>query len=177
MLIAMAGLPGTGKSTLARRLGSELRAIVLDKDAVRGVLFPMPVLDYSAEQDDISMTSIYSASASILKTAPGRVVILDGRTFLRARQVAELSALARSVRQTLFVIECMCADEVARERLERDLAQGVHPARNRTFALYKALQAGAEPIQVPRLVVDTGVTTLEMCVQRCREYLKMESEK
>jgi predicted kinase len=172
MLIAMAGLPGTGKSTLAAGLSAELGAVVLGKDAVRAVLFPPPVLDYSAEQDDITMTAIYRAAAYILQRSPDRAVILDGRTFLRSDQVRDLLALAASVHQPPRVIECVCADEVARKRLKEDQALARHPAGNRTFALYRALKAQAEPLPMPRLVLDTGKLTLEMCIQRCLEYLR-----
>jgi hypothetical protein len=71
--------------------------VVLNKDTVRAALFPSPVLDYSAEQDDISMEAIYHASASILKAAPRRGIILDGRTFVRAKQVDDLLHLAAAV--------------------------------------------------------------------------------
>ena len=172
MLIAMAGLPGTGKSTLAARLAAELGAAVLNKDAVRAALFPSPVLDYSTGQDDLCMTAVYSAAAHILRARAGQAVILDGRTFLRAYQVCDLLALAASVGEAPRIIECVCADEVARVRLEDDQARGSHPAGNRTFALYMALKAAAEPIAVPRLVLDTGATGLEECVRRCVAWLR-----
>ncbi len=171
MLIAMAGLPGTGKSTLAARLAAELGAVVLGKDPVRAALFPPPVLDYSAEQNDIAMSAVYAAAAYIRKAFPRQPVILDGRTFLRAYQVRDLLALADSVRETPFVIECVCAEEVARARLEADLARGAHPAKNRTYDLYLAVKASAEPIPFPHLVLDTGRLSVEACVGRCLAYL------
>jgi predicted kinase len=171
MLIAMAGLPGSGKSTLAACLEERLGAVVLDKDRVRAALFPPRVLDYSAEQDDIAMAAIYRAAAAILKANSRQTVILDGRTFLRAGQVRDLLALVESLGEPLHLIECVCDDAVARERLEKDLADGRHPAGNRTFALYLSLKAGAEPMPVPHLVLDTGKTPLEDGVRRCLEYL------
>ena len=60
---------------------------------------------------------------------------------------------------------------MARQRLERDLADGRHPAANRTFALYLSLKAAAEPITVPHLVLDTGRMPLDECVRRCIDYL------
>ena len=50
--------------------------------------------------------------------------------------------------------------------------QGKHPAKNRNYALYLAVKEKAEPIMVPHLVLDTGTTTLEECVQRCLGYLR-----
>src|SRR5438105_9642425 len=106
MLIAMAGLPGTGKSTLAACLEGELGAVVLDKDRVRAALFPPRVLDYAALQDDIAMAAIYQAAGAILKADPRQAVVLDGRTFLRPGQVRSLLDLAASLDEPARVIEC-----------------------------------------------------------------------
>jgi len=89
MLIAMAGLPGTGKSTLAARLAAALDAVVLSKDAVRAALFPPPVRDYSTAQDNLVMEVIFKAAAYTFRTRSQQVVIIDGRTFLRTYQVRD----------------------------------------------------------------------------------------
>jgi adenylylsulfate kinase len=171
VLITMAGLPGSGKSTLAALLAGPLGGVVLDKDRVRASLFPPPVLNYSAVQDDITMAAIFRAAAAILEANPSQAVVLDGRTFLRAGQADALAELGSSVGQTPRVILCVCDDEVARARLERDLAEGQHPARNRTYDLYLSLKARAMPLALPHLTVDTGRLSAEECVRRCLEYL------
>jgi adenylylsulfate kinase len=174
MLIAMAGLPATGKSAIAAWLAKELGGIILSKDAVRAALFPAPALDYSREQDDLCMTAICSAAAHILKASSRQVVILDGRTFLRSYQLRDLLALADATHENARIIECVCDDELARERLETALARGKHPARNRTFALYLDLKAAAEPIRIPHLLLDTGKVPLTECVARCLAFLKTD---
>lgn len=171
MLIAMAGLPASGKSTLAACLESEIGAVVLGKDGVRAALFPPRVLDYSAVQDEIAMAAIYQAAAAILRANPRQAVIIDGRTFLRPGQLQPLLDLANALGQRHLIIMCVCDDDVARRRLEKDLAEGSHPAGNRTFALYLSLKAAAEPITLPHLVLDTGRTPPEECVRRCLAYL------
>jgi predicted kinase len=171
MLVALAGLPATGKSTLAAGLARRLGAVVLGKDRVRAALFPPPALDYSREQDDVCMTAIFAAADQVLRTSPAQAVILDGRTFLRAYQVRDLFALAAAVGQPPRIIECVCDDEIARARLKDDRAQGAHPAGNRTFDLYRRLKAAAEPLEVPRLVLDTGKLSPEECLARCLAYL------
>jgi len=82
-----------------------------------------------------------------------------------------LLALGTSLGLAPRVIECMCNDEVARERLERDQAHGGHPAGNRTFDLYQSLKAGVVPLTVPRLVLDTGRLTVEQLLEMSLEYL------
>ena len=171
MLIAMAGLPATGKSAIAARLAQALGGVVLCKDTVRTALFPPPVLDYSREQDDLCMAAIFSAAANILKTCPQQTVIIDGRTFLRSYQVRDLLACAASVNETVRIIECVCTDETARRRLEHDREQGGHPAGNRTFGMYLAVKTAADALALPRLVVDTGQLSLAECERRCLEFL------
>lgn len=164
MLIAMAGLPGTGKSTLAARLADSLGGVILSKDVVRAALFPPEVLDYSREQDDIAMMSVYTAAWNILTARPARVVLLDGRTFSKPHQVVEVLALAKRVWQPLCVIECVCSDDIAESRLAADHAAGTHPAGNRTPELYAYAKSLATPLTVPRLTLDTGTLTLDECV-------------
>jgi adenylylsulfate kinase len=174
MLIALAGLPATGKSALAICLAKEFHGVILSKDQVRAALFPPRVLDYSAAENDISMAAIFQAAAYIRTAFPRQPIILDGRTFLRSRQLDDLFALAAALAETPHLIECVCSDEVARQRLEGDQAAGRHPAGNRTADLYRALQEQAEPIAVPHLVIDTSSASLEECVQRCLDYLRAE---
>ena len=173
MLIAMAGLPATGKSSLAARLADELGGVVLSKDTTRVALFPRPVLDYSAAQDDLAMAAVYSAAAYILRVHPARPVLLDGRTFLRSFQVRDLTAWAASLAEVPRVIECVCTDEIARQRLERDHGPGGgHPAGNRTFALYQRIKASAEPLKGARLVLDTGNLAMDECVTLGLQFVR-----
>src|SRR5947209_6928478 len=113
----MAGLPGTGKSTLAARLADALGGVVLSKDVVRAALFPAPVLDYSSAQDEVAMSAVYGAASSILKSRPARPVFIDGRTFSKPGQLDTPLALAAKLGVSFRVIECVCADEVACARI------------------------------------------------------------
>src|SRR3954454_5344525 len=112
MLIAMAGLPGSGKSTVAACLAERLGAVILDKDRVRAALFPPRVLDYSAVQDDVAIAAIYQAVRAIHKANAGQAVILDGRTYLRRGQVQPLLDLAASLSERPWIIECVCDEAV-----------------------------------------------------------------
>jgi adenylylsulfate kinase len=172
----MAGLPGTGKSTLARRLAQRLpesraRAIVLDKDVVRAALFPADEIEYSTRQDDFCVDVMLRTAAYLLSKDPRRHVILDGRTFSRRYQVEAVRAFANEIGVPCAFIECRCPDSVARQRLARDVAKGRHLARNRTCEMYLAVKARAEPIAGPKLVVNTD-GDLEQCVQRCLAYIQ-----
>lgn len=171
MLVAMAGLPGTGKSALAARLAAALGGVVLSKDVVRAALFPGAALDYSAEQDDISMRAVFAAAAHLRRTRPELPVFLDGRTFSKAHQVAALLALGAELGEPVRVIECVCPPEVARARIAADHAAGAHPAGNRTPDLHDRSRANADPLTVPRLTLDTVVLTPDECERRALVHL------
>ena len=47
MIAIMAGLPGSGKSTVARALAQRIPAAVLDKDIIRAAIFPPAHVEYS----------------------------------------------------------------------------------------------------------------------------------
>lgn len=171
MLIAMAGLPATGKSSIARRLAAELPGILLNKDHVRAALFPPAEIEYSQAQDDLCVQVIYQVTAYLLRKNPTKYVIIDGRTFLKHYQVTGLVEFAASVPTPLKVIECVCTDEVARQRLEWDAARQMHPASNRTFELYCALKASAMPLDLPRLVLTTDAGDLDAYVHQALDYI------
>jgi predicted kinase len=152
-IVALAGLPGTGKSALAREIARRLGCAVLDKDAVRVELFAECV-DYSAEQNDRAMAEVYARVGALARSGAAHVVV-DGRTYTRRGHVDELRALAERLGARLSLVECVCDASVARERIERDLRAGLHPARDRTPRLYDELRLRAEPIEGARTVLDT----------------------
>lgn len=170
MIIAMAGLPGTGKSAIASRLRTELPAVVLDKDHIRAALFSPEHIEYSTEQDDFCMAIMFETAAYLLRKNTKLHVILDGRTFSRRYQIVQLQRFAEQIGIPLVIVECVCREETARERIERDQAQAAHPAGNRDFSLYLGIKARFEPIAEPKLTLNTDAE-LDRCVVQCLEYL------
>ncbi|HVB44719.1 MAG TPA: AAA family ATPase [Streptosporangiaceae bacterium] len=165
MIIQMAGLPGTGKSTLARALSAELAGVVLDKDFIRQALFTDAVT-YTREQDDFCVAVMFTTAAWLLGHGH-HTVILDGRTCSRSYQVDQVRAFARSHGQHLALIECVCRESTARQRLAADTS---HPAANRDFALYRRLRDSAELIPPPKLAIDTDNEPADV-LARCLSLL------
>ena len=176
MLIAMAGLPGTGKSTLAQHLADACAGIVLSKDTIRAALFPVAQIEYSARQDDFCMSIMFQVATYMLRNDPSQYVILDGRTFSRKYQVEALDQLAEELKTPLKIIECTCSDETVHKRLEDTAAMGVkrvkHPAGNRDYNLYLTIKARFEPIREPKLVVNTD-DGLAQCLASCLTYVSL----
>jgi predicted kinase len=170
----MAGLPGTGKSAIAAELEKRLHALLLSKDDIRARLFPRDAIDFSREQDDLCMEVIFLIARYLLRTNPKQNIIIDGRTFSRSYQVEHLLSRAESLKVKPVLIECVCDDIVAKQRLDDDSQAGTHPAGNRTYKLYQELKEKAEPIRAARLVIDTGKEPLERSVERCMVHLEQQ---
>jgi predicted kinase len=167
VIVAMAGLPGVGKSTLARALATRFHAVVLDKDRIRAGLFPPSQVYYTDDQNDFCVDVMYRTTEWLLRRDHASVVILDGCTYTRANQIATLREIAVDLGEPLRIIECACDERLALARIADD---GDHPAGNRDAALYRKLQAAAHPITGPKLVVDTG-RPLTACVTDCVAYV------
>ena len=167
-LVAMAGLPATGKSTLARALAKELGGVVLDKDVIRAALFPPSLIEYSSPQDDFCMSVLFQTARYLVSAKKTTRVFVDGRPFARASQIDQLVTEAGSFGYSLKMILCTCSDANAKARL----AQQQHVAGNRNYRLYQKLQKEFEPISIPHFVVNTD-DPLQDVVSSALVYLRM----
>ncbi len=166
----MAGLPGTGKTTLAHALALRTGGRVLGKDEIRHALFAADEIEYSSQQDDFCLHVMLETASYLLQKDHSRILFLDGRPFSRRYQIDNILNAAASLRQSWRILECMCPEEVARERIEKQSALGAHAAANRDYQLYLKVKSRFETITLPKTVIDTA-QSLEACVQQALAIL------
>jgi predicted kinase len=115
VLVVVGGLPGTGKSTLAERIGEHLDAPVFAKDVIEASLWRNGV---GAEQGSWQVAEDMLTTLAGAELERGRSVVLD--TVARvAESRATWRATAIEYGATFVLFECVCSDEaVHRSRLD-----------------------------------------------------------
>jgi adenylylsulfate kinase len=170
MIVLMAGLPGTGKSTLAHELARRVSGRVLSKDDIRSAIFQPAEIEYSSRQDDLCLQIMLEIAGHLLSGQPARSIFLDGRPFSRRYQIENVLTVAQSLHQPWRILECVCSEETARRRLQSDAETDAHPARNRDYQLYLEVKSRFESITHSKTIIDTE-RPLETCAQQAMAAL------
>ena len=161
MLVALAGLPGSGKTTLAEALQRLTGSPVLNKDIARAALLPGRT-EYSDVENDAVVETLLQQAEDLLR-AGAKSVILDGRTFSKRRQVERL----RKFPLPLLIVECRCSEQKALSRIAEDKQ---HPARDRSADSYRRLRESADPISAD-LIIDTEALAAEEAARLVERHM------
>jgi predicted kinase len=153
VLIMLSGLPGTGKSNLARRLVGILPFVIIESDQVRKILFPQS--QYTGEESYWVHRTCHALMAKLLRK--GVRVIYDA-TNLHERHRELVYRLADREGVKLIIVKAVVPEEVASERLRGRDEEGRdhHDISDADWRIYKRMARRAEPIGRNHVVVDTS---------------------
>ncbi|HUF53021.1 MAG TPA: AAA family ATPase [Dehalococcoidia bacterium] len=156
MLVITCGLPGTGKSTIARGVARRIDAEVLQSDVVRKRLEGMPPDQrvpeefrkglYSAEMTERTYEAVFAEAREHLMS--GRSVVLDA-SFIRREHRRAAARLARETGAQFACIEVAASDRAVRERLAGRLRRGRDPSDARWDIYLKQKPRYQRPTEVP----------------------------
>ena len=170
VLVMLCGLPGTGKTSLARRLAMRRPAVVIESDQIRQILFIPPA--YTAEESRQVHRVCHILTGWYLRHTDrdGKLyrhhVIYDATNLYEYHRRLVLS-LAERNEARLVVVEVTARDEVVRERLaprgRQDMAELYSDA---DWDVYQRMRQRAEPIQEQYVTVDTSQGGVELAVEQ-----------
>ncbi|HZD36092.1 MAG TPA: AAA family ATPase [Nitrososphaeraceae archaeon] len=160
IILLFCGLPGVGKTTLAKSVASKIGATILSSDKIRKELIRYPT--YTRVEGRL----IYDVLMLLTKylTTAGVNCILDA-TFNRERSRKEVEKLC-SNNVKLFLIECTCIEDVVLERL-RNRKNDFSDA---DYSVYSKMKSIYEPVQESHLVIDTSLPR-DANVQKILSYV------
>jgi predicted kinase len=170
VLAMLCGLPGTGKTSLARRLAARWPAVVVESDRVRQTLFTPPA--YTAEESRQVHQVCHILIGWYLRHTdrdgqPHQHHVVYDATNLYGYHRQLVAGLAERAEARLVVIEVTAHDEVVRARLaphgRRDMAELFSDA---DWDVYQRMRQRAEPIQTRHVTVDTSQGGIELAVEQ-----------
>ncbi|MCL4535176.1 MAG: ATP-binding protein [Bacteroidetes bacterium] len=151
-LVMLAGLPGAGKTHLARRLVERLPFVVVETDWVRKTLYPHPT--YSSGESFIVHEVAYRLIAALL--AEGQRVIFDA-TNLKESNRRRVYGIAEKVGANLVLVHVVAAPDVVRERMEhRQKSPAPEELSDAGWEVYVRFAAEEDPFRRPHVEVDTA---------------------
>lgn len=164
ILIVFGGLPGTGKSTLARKLAGQLGAVYLRIDTIEQAI--RESLPSGAVIYDEGYRVAYALAADNLRL--DRTVVSDSVNPVAESRDAWID-VGRRANVSVFEIEVICSDErIHRERVESrssDIAGLQLPTWD------AVLSRDYEPWNRKRTVIDTAGRSIEECLRQIRSSL------
>lgn len=165
-LIAVSGLPGTGKSNFCRLLAERLPVALMESDALRKTLFPTPA--YSFEESSYLFRAIHVLLERLL--ARGISVVLDA-TNLSERNREYLYSIADRLGVRLILVQVSAPPELVRQRLEQ--RKTVPDSKSDAdWEVYRKMQTTAEGIRRRHYGVDTSQDIKPILDKVVREALR-----
>ena len=166
MLIILGGLPGTGKTTIARELARQLDAVHLRIDSIEQAIRNSGVV--VAALDDAGYRVAYAVAEDNLRFA--RTIIADSVNPVQATREAWL-AVANRAQTGAIEIEIVCSDRNEHRRRVENRATDIPGLRPPTWR--EVVEREYDPWEREHIVIDTARGTLADHVQTLRTAIRL----
>lgn len=161
MLVLIAGLPGTGKTTLAAAYAEAEQLLHLNSDALRNELHLRG--KYSPQTKQKVYDELLSRTRKAL--SEGDSVVVDSTFHQWAVQQAFIQ-MAKELLTPLYWIEVTASEATLRERLARPRLDS-----EADFSVYERIRDSADPLPQNRLQLSTEEGSLLELIEQIRHYI------
>jgi predicted kinase len=164
MIIIICGLPGVGKTALAKDLAELIKgSVVLSTDKVRKELIPNPTYRKHERQliyDVLSLVAKYLHNA--------RIDCIVDATFNRERSRIELKQKLSLTSDQICIVECICPEGIAIERLKNRK----NDYSDADISIYKKMKRIYEPVKEDKpIIVDTSLQSSKEIAKRIADKI------
>lgn len=156
LVVLLAGLPGVGKTTLARVLAPRIGADILSRDDMRDAIFPERHLDFSAAQNEVATRTLLDVLEYVLRHSPPTAIVVDGKPFSQRREIEAVAARVAACGADMAIIHCIAPAEEITRRLENGLKNPRNVKAERNPEKAERIRREFEPINRPHLELDTS---------------------
>lgn len=151
IVVALMGIPGAGKTTLAKWLAGHCQGLnVVSRDTIRKAMFPN--CHFTSAEKEAAFEGLCLALPVLVRN--GEAVVIDGTCFSEAGALERVKAIAATEGARFLGIYCDCPVDVAVERVERDRLTGVHPAEDRDGSLVRKVASSFRAIPQEAVKID-----------------------
>ena len=164
MLIVVFGLPGTGKTFLAKELASQLGLKHINTDITRKKILSRP--GYTDKEKKLVYDKMFEFISDYLRRGEGLVV--DG-TFYKEEYREKLRAIAREANTKPIFVEMTAPEGIVKERTEERSKKSCESDAD--FAVYQQIRREFEPLGEGHMVIDSTTPLLKQ-VGRVRFHLQ-----
>ena len=164
-LVALSGLPGTGKSHFARELTKQLTFRVLESDRVRKLLVAKP--QYTGEEHSRVFAVCHLLIEDCL--AQGRRVLFDATNLTEAFR-RPLHLICQRLSVPLILVWLTASQDIVRARLKERAAElHENDFSDAGWSIYCRLAPYEEPIEGPHFAVDSSANIATMVDEVARQ--------
>lgn len=146
MLVVVCGLPGVGKTTVAKKIAEDLGARLLATNDIRRELFPSP--RWTPDEFQHVYDELFARAETILRQ--GHPLVLDG-TFVKQKNRDRARDIARDTNTAFGIVLVTCDEATIKERIEQRAREDPDGAPYWAYELFKT---SLEPVTDASLVID-----------------------
>jgi aminoglycoside phosphotransferase family enzyme/predicted kinase len=149
MLIIVSGLPGTGKTSVAKEIAQKVDSVVLSSDELRKRV--LKELGYTERKKKRVYDEMFRIAQDLLER--GKSVVLDG-TFFQKELRDKAYRLGKKKKECVFLIQTVCPEKIVKKRIEkRYKSQKDYSEAN--YRVYKIIKSKFEPLRREHFLLET----------------------